>query len=637
MDTKQKVFSFKQLLLQLVISVLSMSLALWLFDATFTRFVSIVVAVLLVVALQYLLNPVFSWVAGKLGIVGILVVSLLSSSIIVWLSLVLVPGITLQNSIDGLFIGWVYALGLTIAQWVLVSQSDDILLAEILRKNRKVSPKKISKKPGFVFIQLDGVSWSVLDWQLKAGNLPNIARLLDEEGYNLRSWRTQLPSTTPASQAGILLGSNEGIPAFRWYEKDRGQFVVANKPEHAALIEKRLSNGKGLLADNGVSVGNLFSGDAATNIMVMSKLHGDRASLMTMHDFTSYFSSPLGFMRAVILSVGEMAKEVYQARRAEAQKITPRIKRHMSYILLRSATNVFLRSLQTTIVIQNMIKGVNSIYVDYLDYDEIAHHAGFARPESLAALSGLDQVVGLISRARVYAPRPYEVILVSDHGQAQGATFRQMHDGKTLEDYVAEFTGTKEVEALTDPTEDRTSLDKNTSSNRASTIAVTGSGNLGNIWLKKITGRATQKNIDKLYPNLIGNLLKTKGVGFLVIKSDQNKHICLSSKGSVELESGVAQGVNPLSSYGEFWQKELLRLSSMDTAPDIAVISSYDPIKGEVYAFEELVGSHGGMGGWQTEALLMHPKRFKIDKQHLSGGVIVGATTLHKVLRQWMK
>jgi hypothetical protein len=32
-----------------------------------------------------------------------------------------------------------------------------------------------------------------------------------------------------------------------------------------------------------------------------------------------------------------------------------------------------------------------------------------------------------------------------------------------------------------------------------------------------------------------------------------------------------------------------------------------DPSTDEVAAFEELIGSHGGLGGWQTQASLVYP------------------------------
>jgi hypothetical protein len=73
---------------------------------------------------------------------------------------------------------------------------------------------------------------------------------------------------------------------------------------------------------------------------------------------------------------------------------------------------------RVVLVIEAMMRGAKSIYVDFVDYDEIAHHAGVARPESLASLYGLDEVLaGLEQVAGSGAtPRPYEFVLVSDHG-----------------------------------------------------------------------------------------------------------------------------------------------------------------------------------------------------------------------------
>jgi len=66
-----------------------------------------------------------------------------------------------------------------------------------------------------------------------------------------------LPATTPASQAGILHGRNDGIVGFRWYEKANNRLLVANHPDDAAEIVRRVSDGAGLLADDGASIGNL--------------------------------------------------------------------------------------------------------------------------------------------------------------------------------------------------------------------------------------------------------------------------------------------------------------------------------------------------------------------------------------------
>ena len=109
-----------------------------------------------------------------------------------------------------------------------------------------------------------------------SGNVPTISRWVREGTHDLGGWTARVPSTTPISQAGILHGYTEDMPAFRWYEKESGQLIVANHPPDAALIEGRISDGHGLLADGGVSVSNLFSGDAPVSMLTMSGLGKDR-------------------------------------------------------------------------------------------------------------------------------------------------------------------------------------------------------------------------------------------------------------------------------------------------------------------------------------------------------------------------
>ncbi len=75
------------------------------------------------------------------------------------------------------------------------------------------------------------------------------------------------------------------------------------------------------------------------------------------------------------------------------------------------------------------------MYATFSSYDEVAHHSGLERPDTLEALRKLDQQFGRIDRARRYAPRPYMIVVLSDHGQTQGATFKQ-RNGYGLEDLV---------------------------------------------------------------------------------------------------------------------------------------------------------------------------------------------------------
>ena len=96
---------------------------------------------------------------------------------------------------------------------------------------------------------------------------------------------------------------------------------------------------------------------------------------------------------------------------------------------------VFVRDLIVFSVLQDMFRGVPAVYATFASYDEVAHHSGLERPDTLEALRKLDQRFGMIERARRYAPRPYEIVVLSDHGQTQGATFKQ-RNGYGLDELV---------------------------------------------------------------------------------------------------------------------------------------------------------------------------------------------------------
>ena len=85
-----------------------------------------------------------------------------------------------------------------------------------------------------------------------------------ERLHRLESWETDWSSQTGACQAGLLHGYNDDMPAFRWWEKDRGAAIVTNHPRDAEEIERRHSNGRGLLHADGASRANILSGDART-------------------------------------------------------------------------------------------------------------------------------------------------------------------------------------------------------------------------------------------------------------------------------------------------------------------------------------------------------------------------------------
>lgn len=571
------------------------------------------------------------------------------------------------------------AVGLAgaVVRWCLATGDHEYVVADLVararRRDRSPAPTGATREPGVVVVQVDGLPYPLLADGIVSGNLPTVARWVRSGRYTARRWWARVPSTTPASQAGLLHGTNDGIPAFRWYDPELGRLVVANRPADAALIEQRLSDGAGLLAHGGVSIGNLFSGDAPTNLLVMSRA-GRRRGLGPGGAYLRFFASPFVLARATLSTGGEMVKELFQARQQRARGIEPRTHRGWDYVMLRGLTNALMRHLTVALVAEQMVRGAPVVYVNFVDYDEIAHHAGPARRESLDALAGIDRVLGTLEEILPAAGRDYRFVVLSDHGQSQGPTFRQL-TGRSLEDVVRaltavaaddELAATSDAESwgqlnalladvlsastVTSPLAERHARRSAAHADAASgtgdtagapavpDLVVAASGCLGLVWFPG----ATSRDVDALrerHPGLLPGLLAEPGVGFVVVRSARGP-LALSATGAHALRDGTVTGEDPLRPYGPDARRDLLRVASMEEAPDVLVHSTLDAATGEVHAFEELVGSHGGLGGDQNHAVLLHPAEWVLAEDLLGPGderVLRGADAVHRQLVRWLE
>jgi len=143
------------------------------------------------------------------------------------------------------------------------------------------------------------------------------------------------------------------------------------------------------------------------------------------------------------------------------------------------------------------------------------------------------------------------------------------------------------------------------------------------------------------FPTLVAGLLAEPGVGFVVADSARGP-LALGPDGVHVLREGVVEGVDPLAAFGPRAAGDLARVAHMDIAPDLYVHSTLDARTGEVHAFEELVGCHGGLGGWQNEAVLVHPADWPLDPDLLEDSVegealLYGAEAVHRQLVRWLE
>ena len=531
--------------------------------------------------------------------------------------------------------------GVSTALHVLLGTNDDdqYSLRVVRRVARRQGRPDHTDVPGIVFLEIDGLALPVLRDAMRDGSAPNMAAWVAERGYRLTEWETDLSSQTGASQAGILLGSNDDVPAFRWVEKETGRLMACSAPADCEEIERRHANGAGLLVDGGTSRGNLLSGEAAETILTVSRTEAERRA---NPGYRAFLANGFNVTRALALFFWELVLELVAAVRASRRDVRPRGHRGGTYPLVRAAMCVLIRDLIVFAVLTDMMRGRPAVYATFSSYDEVAHHSGLMRADTLEALRKLDQQFGRLERARRYAPRPYEIVVLSDHGQTQGATFKQ-RNGYGLDELVERSLGRGRVTAVTGGDEQdamvKHAVDEATGRKPAERpkndvsdrdVVVLGSGNLGLVYLMEATRRLTMEEIEERHPQLLPALRGHRHVGWVLVRSALHGPVVLGSAGIRYLEDDRVDGDDPLAAFPPTAAQHLRRTDSFAHVADIMVGSFYDPALDEGCAFEELISFHGGLGGPQTRGFILAPGRLPVPDEP-----IVGAAAVHDLLASW--
>ncbi|QKV75932.1 phage holin family protein [Amycolatopsis sp. Hca4] len=567
------------------------------------------------------------------------------------------------------------AVGALISSLLAIDE-DEIFFRRAARRRRRHTPADAAADPppGVLFLQIDGLGYDTVRRAIRDGDMPTFAAWLAEGSHTLERWHTDWSSQTGASVCGILHGSNHDILGFRWYEKDRDHVMACAHPADAAEIERRHSDGRGLLAGDGASRGNLFSGDAAHVSLTMSSIpvlvpkklqrrHRDRVGA----GYYAYFANPVNALRTFAVALVDVFREISASVRQRRAGVVPRIPRGGWYPLARPGTTVIARDVVVSAILGDMLAGRPAVYADFLGYDEVAHHSGIERFDTLSVLRSIDQQIARLHRASRLAPRRYHVVALSDHGQTQGQAFSQRF-GETIEAYVGRLCGgspspdagkRRQAEswqinaALAEATkgggliarrlrarvedaecaEDRprtTSGSPGAVTRVAPGVVVVVSGHLAMVSFTEHDGRVELETIEREFPDLLPSLVDHPGVGFLLVRSREFGPVVLGRDGLHRLASGVVIGEDPLLPYGEHAADLIRRVDTFPHCADVMINSRYDPDSDQASPFETHVGSHGGLGGPQQRGFVVHPRELAFPEE------VVGAEALHRVFRGWL-
>jgi uncharacterized membrane protein YvlD (DUF360 family) len=657
--------ALRGLLLWLLVALIFWALAAILPSFDVPSFGAILLTTALVAVLNALLWPALIRLLLPLTVLTFGLGSLVLNAAIISLSVELVDG-EAPGFGSAVLAAFVLSVSLMLLAPALSIDDDARQLRLVRRRSRRTREANCTDVPGVILFEIDGLAEPVLRRALAKGHAPTMARWLDRGTHRIVPWECDLSSQTGASQAGLLLGSNEDMPAFRWYEKETGRTMVSNHGKDAVELEKRHSDGGGLLAAGGASRGNMFSGDAPHCSATMSVLRDRQRS--SAREYFAYFADPYGFTRTIALYLWDVALELLAARR-QRRRGEEHIDRGGLYPLMRGAITVVMRDLNVATLLGDIVEGVPVVYSTFVGYDEVAHHSGIEQPDAFAVLRQHDAQLARLERAVEQAPRPYHLVVLSDHGQSQGRPFRQRY-GVELEELVRDALADGDVYAPPAPDEGLSSVsgaltdarDEETAGGRMLARAtrdrivegevvlgpnrkaveeakrsasdhaavVLASGGLGLISLPEPAHRLSLSEIESMHPRLISTLVGHRGIGFVMVRADDGP-VVLGANGSRRLNDDVMTGEDPLRDFGPNAPDHLRRTDGFPHCPDILVNCMFDPEANEVAPFEEFMGSHGGLGGWQCRPFVLAPSAWSEPETP-----IVGVRAMHDTIRGWL-
>jgi uncharacterized membrane protein YvlD (DUF360 family) len=587
------------------------------------------------------------------------------SGVVVFVVAGFIPGITIDSWVTGLWISiWMTVVNAIVGGFL--SLDEDSIFDRVVtnRMVKKVGEIKHSDVPGFIYLEIDGLGEQILRKAIQDGYMPTLKSWLERGSHRITPWETDFTSQTGAMQTGILLGNNYDVPAYRWWDRITKRIVMSGDPRDAIALEAKLSTGKGLLSDGGASRGNMFSGDAAESLLTMSTVLNK--SRGRGPGFYYYLFSPYVLARLITRFIVEVLIEWKDAWLQKRRKDPYRVSaRNPAYAFLRAFMGPLLQDLETYMVISDVLRGIPAVYALYAAYDDLSHFAGMTSPESFKCLHEMDRYFARIEKALEAAPRPYHIVVLSDHGQTLGYTMKNKFDisleelvdalikgeGEVYEAQKTHETWDKLGALLSDSVQDKTrtakfldTMLKNKKEGdvvevgpkvedikaRESKAVVVASGGAGLIYMPDSEVRLTQEQIQEANPELLVGLVKHPAIGFVLVRSSEFGDMVIGKEGFYYLADDKVEGVNPLTPYGPNAARHIKRESSFANCPDLLVNTVYDPQTELMFCLENQVSHHGSLGGPQNHAFVLHPVSLSTGDEP-----IITAEGLHRVLRGW--
>jgi hypothetical protein len=433
-------------------------------------------------------------------------------------------------------------------------------------------------EPGLLLIQIDGLSRRQFESAMAEGRMPFLKHLRECGGYDLRTFYSGLPSTTPAVQAELFYGVRAGVPGFSFRNRKTSEIATMFEPHWARAFEERFAaQGEGLL-EGGSSWSNIYSGGAApdqSHFCVAWPGFGRtwRAGGILEGLLVALLHIP-AMLRIAGLGSIELWIGLTETLRGVWRRQNPFLE--LGMLLSRMCVGVGLRELLAIGGKVDVTRGLPIVHLNFLGYDELAHRRGPGSRFAHWSLGGIDRAIsGLHRAARGLGRRDYQVWIFSDHGQEETRSF------------IEEFPGG--VQAAV----------KATLPGQAMPFAITAMGSVAHLYLAESMDDAGMSALARglVAQGRLPGVLHRAGNGTIT---------WYHAAGETPVPAGVAMC---LTTHPEALRAEIARdivyLCENENAGDL-ILLGWSP-DGPAWSFPSERGAHAGFGPEETQGFFLAP------------------------------
>ena len=514
---------------------------------------------------------------------------------------------------------------------------DDLVLGLQRALDRLVRRLRLGAAPvpdrrRLLIVQIDGLSRAVLEEAIAKGRAPFLARLVRQRGYRMAPMSVGLPTSTPAFQMAAMYGVRPDIPGFHYHDKRRKTDIYFPRGGDAAHVEATQAAGRRGIVRDGSTYGCVFTGGAASNLLTFAMFKRPTgAGLLRTVSMAVVLAWVI--LKGSLVSVIELSRAALRMAADPLSVSTDGWK----WLAIKVGISVWLRELFTLAVAHDLYAGVGTIYVNYLDYDVVAHAWGPRHRRALRALRRVDASIHRLWRILRRVPEyRYDLHVLSDHGQATCRSYRRVTGGPPIgqalfDDFfdptsaprpaTVEGRGQRLASGLKAYRSRRAPglfqrfvnylerdfprvLGETPQTRERAGIRVISAGPNAFVYFLDFPEPLTLEGIEKRFPALATSISDARGIGIVLVRSASGPLCFWRGRRYAldELQAGPFAGRADVERVVE----GIRDLMAMPSAGDLVIYGINAP--GGDVSFISEVGAHAGPSADEMQTFIIHPR-----------------------------